>query len=445
MRSGIDLAAFDPDVRPQDDLFRFVNGTWIDTTEIPADRARFGTFDVLREQSTARVRDLIEEAAAGHDGERPGTPQRQVGDLYASFMDTERVEELGLSPAPADASPRSPRSPTSTTPRRGARAPRPRRRRRAARPLRRARRPALARGLRRLPRAGRPRPARRVVLPRGEVRRDRARPTSPTSGGCSPSPASPTPAAKAQRIMALETRLAAAHWDNVTNRDAVKTYNAITSTRRRAGAPVPLGRLALGASARPRGPSTQVVVRQPDLVSARWRAALETAARGLARLAHLARRARAVRPTCRRRSSTRTSTSTAAPSPASPRTGSGGSAAVASSRRRRRGRRAALRRALVPARTPRSAWSAPRRQPRRGVPPDLSQVPWMSDETRARGPRQARPFTPKIGYPERGATTPPSRSRPDDLARQRAPRRSPSRSTASSPSSAGRSTATSGS
>ena len=73
MKSGIDLDAFDRSTRPQDDLFRFVNGTWIDTTEIPGDRARFGTFDVLREQSTARVRDLIEEAAASHDG-APGTP-----------------------------------------------------------------------------------------------------------------------------------------------------------------------------------------------------------------------------------------------------------------------------------------------------------------------------------------------------------------------------------
>src|SRR5262245_50010657 len=97
MKSGINLEALDRSTRPQDDLFRFVNGTWLDTTEIPADRARFGTFDMLREQSTARVRDLIEEAAADRDAP-PGSPTRQVGDLYASFMDTERIEELGLAP-----------------------------------------------------------------------------------------------------------------------------------------------------------------------------------------------------------------------------------------------------------------------------------------------------------------------------------------------------------
>ena len=97
MKSGINLEALDRSTRPQDDLFRFVNGTWLDTTEIPEDRARFGTFDILREESTSRLRDLIEEATADHDS-APGTPKRQVGDLYASFTDTDRVEELGLTP-----------------------------------------------------------------------------------------------------------------------------------------------------------------------------------------------------------------------------------------------------------------------------------------------------------------------------------------------------------
>src|SRR3954449_2714220 len=100
MKSGINLEAFDRSVRPQDDLFRFVNGTWLEPTQIPGDRARFGTFDGLREESTARVRDLIEEAAGAGDG-APGTPQRQVGALYASFTGTDRIQELGLAPLPA--------------------------------------------------------------------------------------------------------------------------------------------------------------------------------------------------------------------------------------------------------------------------------------------------------------------------------------------------------
>ena len=97
LKSGIDLGAMDRATRPQDDLFRFVNGTWLDTTDIPEDRARFGTFDVLREQSTARVHDLIEGAAADHEA-APGSPTRQVGDLYTSFMDTERIEAGGRPP-----------------------------------------------------------------------------------------------------------------------------------------------------------------------------------------------------------------------------------------------------------------------------------------------------------------------------------------------------------
>ena len=97
--SGLDLIHLDRAVRPQDDLFRFANGRWLDTTEILR-TGRFGSFDILREQSTARVHELIEEAAADHDA-TAGSPKRQVGDLFASFMDTERVEELGLVPLQA--------------------------------------------------------------------------------------------------------------------------------------------------------------------------------------------------------------------------------------------------------------------------------------------------------------------------------------------------------
>ena len=65
MRSGIDPAAVDPDVRPQDDLFAHVNGRWLATTRIPEDRGRYGTFDVLRETAEEHVRAIIEEVAAG--------------------------------------------------------------------------------------------------------------------------------------------------------------------------------------------------------------------------------------------------------------------------------------------------------------------------------------------------------------------------------------------
>jgi putative endopeptidase len=97
MRSGILPGHRDESVRPQDDLFGHANGTWVKETEIPADRGRYGTFDVLREQSDERVRLLIERAAADTTSE-PGSPTRKVGDLYNSFMDEERADELGLDP-----------------------------------------------------------------------------------------------------------------------------------------------------------------------------------------------------------------------------------------------------------------------------------------------------------------------------------------------------------
>src|SRR4029079_3909965 len=84
VKSGIDQADIDPDVRPQDDLFAHVNGRWLATTTIPQDRGRYGTFDVLRETAEEHVRAIIEEVAAG--APEPGTVAAKVGDLYASFM-----------------------------------------------------------------------------------------------------------------------------------------------------------------------------------------------------------------------------------------------------------------------------------------------------------------------------------------------------------------------
>ena len=92
--SGIALDELDAGVRPQDDLFRHVNGKWIARTEIPSDKARYGSFYVLAEEAEKAVRDIIVEAQDA----APGTEERKFGDLYASFMDEARAEELGASP-----------------------------------------------------------------------------------------------------------------------------------------------------------------------------------------------------------------------------------------------------------------------------------------------------------------------------------------------------------
>jgi endothelin-converting enzyme/putative endopeptidase len=90
----------DPAVRPQDDLFGHVNGRWLATTEIPSDRASWGGFAVLAEEAERQVRAIVEEqaelVAAGQA--EPGSPAQQIGDLYTSFMDEERIEALGATP-----------------------------------------------------------------------------------------------------------------------------------------------------------------------------------------------------------------------------------------------------------------------------------------------------------------------------------------------------------
>lgn len=60
------------------------------------DRARFGSFDALREASLTNMRAIVEEAAAGQA--EAGSGERKVGDLYTSFMDKERVDGLGVAP-----------------------------------------------------------------------------------------------------------------------------------------------------------------------------------------------------------------------------------------------------------------------------------------------------------------------------------------------------------
>ena len=97
MHSGIDRFHMSPDVRPQDDLFEHVNGRWLATAEIPQDRARYGSFDMLRESAEESVRALIEKAAE----QQPtlDSAEGKVGALFASFMDEERVEAQGTGPA----------------------------------------------------------------------------------------------------------------------------------------------------------------------------------------------------------------------------------------------------------------------------------------------------------------------------------------------------------
>ncbi len=95
---GINKSGFDHSVRPQDDLFRHTNGDWLKNEEIPADQAVHGSFYKLRDDSEAAVKAILEEAQANS---KPGVSQ-QIGDMYASFLDEARANELGAAPIAED-------------------------------------------------------------------------------------------------------------------------------------------------------------------------------------------------------------------------------------------------------------------------------------------------------------------------------------------------------
>lgn len=92
--SGLETSEFSSDIRPQDDLYRHVNGAWLARTEIPGDKARWGSFHLLAEQAEKDVRAIIEESQDAEDG----TLARKIGDLFASFMDTDRIAAAGVTP-----------------------------------------------------------------------------------------------------------------------------------------------------------------------------------------------------------------------------------------------------------------------------------------------------------------------------------------------------------
>jgi predicted metalloendopeptidase len=95
-QSGIDRQELDAAVRPQDDFYQYVNGRWLAATAIPPDRASYGPFEALQEQSLTEVRGIAESLQSAADPADPD--QRKIADLYASFMDEAALERLGLKP-----------------------------------------------------------------------------------------------------------------------------------------------------------------------------------------------------------------------------------------------------------------------------------------------------------------------------------------------------------
>ena len=100
LAAGVETQNIDPSVRAQDDFFHYLNGKWIKNTEIPADKASWGSFAKLHDDTQPILRAIIEKSAASKPA--AGTNAQRIGDFYASFMDEPKLEQLGLKPLDAE-------------------------------------------------------------------------------------------------------------------------------------------------------------------------------------------------------------------------------------------------------------------------------------------------------------------------------------------------------
>src|SRR6185436_17462084 len=95
--SGVDKSNIDAAVRAQDDLYGHVDGGWVKRTEIPADKAGYGVFIKLRDDTLAQLHGIV-DGLEGNPAALADPDARKIRDLYASFMDEPRLESLGLKP-----------------------------------------------------------------------------------------------------------------------------------------------------------------------------------------------------------------------------------------------------------------------------------------------------------------------------------------------------------
>ncbi len=223
LRAGVDIAAFDTSVRPQDDIYQYVNGAWLAKTEIPPDRGAYGGFYEAIDRTQEHLKEIVEAAAknAGSDADL-----QKLGAFYTAFMDEARANALGRKPL----DPELARIDALKT------------------------KPELARHMARMVMLNMTTPIAGAV--EGDAKDPQTSVTYLVQGGlglpdrdyylkddaklkeyrtkyvqfvtkmlglaCVASPE-----ATAKQIMALETRLARSHWTNVESRDAVKTYNKV--------------------------------------------------------------------------------------------------------------------------------------------------------------------------------------------------------------------------
>ncbi len=96
LSSGITLQHMDTLVKPGDNFTDYVNGNWVKTTQIPADKASYGAFHILRDKAEDDVKAIIEASASGKFAD--GSDEQKVGDFYGSYLDLKKRDSLGISP-----------------------------------------------------------------------------------------------------------------------------------------------------------------------------------------------------------------------------------------------------------------------------------------------------------------------------------------------------------
>ncbi len=98
--SGLQEEYFDQSYRPQDDLYRYVNGKWLKTVKIPKDKSNYGLFTELQERNEKHLHEIVEQLAKSE--QKPGSDKQKVADFYKSYMDSARAESLGIKPIAED-------------------------------------------------------------------------------------------------------------------------------------------------------------------------------------------------------------------------------------------------------------------------------------------------------------------------------------------------------
>jgi putative endopeptidase len=263
MTAGIDVSGLSSTVRAQDDLYRYANGPWLEQHEIPADKAIYGAFHALWDTAEQNVRTIVEKTAAAEHPE--GSEARKIGDLYTSFMDEETIERLGAGPIADEL--------------------------------------ALVAGVQ--DQAGFVAALGQLELQGvggvfhywvdADAKKSDEYVVYVTQGGLSLPDESyyredtfaeiraafvehagrmlelagiADPAGAAERILALETRLAANHWDRVKDRDVTQTYNKLDRAALDALTPGLDWSVWLSNAGVPESAFEQLVVREPDFLTA---------------------------------------------------------------------------------------------------------------------------------------------------------------------------------